>query len=107
MRHSAAGGNLDPKSSLGSYSNLVFSRLAIDQKPAAQRALIGHFSAQAVPLFADQEQHSNGCAVFAQALTGCNLRGHNAFGIASPAPVNILTVLRRRNKWRHCIYMSG
>src|SRR5205085_8484582 len=107
MGHPAAGSNLDPKSSLGSYSNLVFSRLAIDQKPAAQRALIGHLSAQAVPLFADQKQHSNGCAVFAQALTGCDLRRHNAFGVAGAAPVNIFTVLRRRNKWRHRIYMSG
>src|SRR5436309_12502542 len=107
MRHSATSGNLDPKSALGGYGNLVFSGLAIDQKPAAQRALIGHLSAQAVPLFADQEQHSDGCAIFAQAFAGCDLRRHNAFSIAGAAPVNIFTVFRRRNKRRYRIYMSG
>ena len=94
MRHPAVSGNLYAKGAFGSYGNFVFGRLAINEEPAAQRTLIGHLGAEAVPLFAHQEKHSNGCTIFAQALTGANLCRHNAFCIARAAPINVFAVFR-------------
>jgi len=56
MGHAAFGGDLYAKRSFGRKSHLIFSRLAIDQKFAAVRLLVGDLCSQAVPLFTDKEQ---------------------------------------------------
>ena len=57
--------------------------------------LIGDLRAQAVTLFADDEQQPNVNPFPPQSFRGRDLRGDNALGIARPAPINARRIFRR------------
>ena len=68
---------------------------------------IGDFRAQAVALFAHQEQQADVNSFCAQALGGRYLRSDDAFGIARAAAVNAVLIFRGRNEGRHGIHVGG
>ncbi len=78
MRHLAFRRDLNAKRALGSDSNLVFRRLAINQKAATHGIFIRDLGAQTVSLFTHQKEHAHGHAFFAQELAGGDLRGDDA-----------------------------
>src|SRR5437660_4912718 len=107
MGHSAVRSHFHAQSTLGSDGNLVFGGLAIDEKAAVQRSLIGDPGSQAVTLFAYKKKHSYGSAFSAQTLAGGNLCRHNTFRVAGAASIDVFAVFRSGNERWNRINVGG
>ncbi len=105
--HAALGADFDAECAFGGDGEAVVGGLAVDEEARAAWALVGDDGAGGVALLADDEEQADLDAGVAQAISGGDLRGDDALGVAGAAAVEVLVVFAAAEEGRHGVHVGG